>query len=78
MFTGLGTVIDWSMSGHIIEQYGWKYAFYVVAVISGIFTVLWFIVVYDSPSKHPRITDREREFILSQLSATSDSKKVIL
>lgn len=76
-FSGIGAVIDWSMSGHIIEQYGWKYAFYVVTVIFGIFSVLWMTLVYDSPSEHPKITNEEREFILSKLSTTTGIKKVM-
>lgn len=76
-FTGIGVVIDWSMSGFIIEQYGWMWAFYVVAVIYGIFTVLWFIIVYDSPSEHPRITEKEKEFILSKVTSSHDNKKVM-
>lgn len=56
------------MSGHVIEQYGWKYAFYVVAIIFGIFTLLLLIFLYDSPSKHPRIEQKEKEFILSKLN----------
>lgn len=77
-FTGIGVVIDWSMSGHIIEQYGWKYAFYVVAVIFGIFTLLLLAFVYDSPSKHPRIQDEEKEFILSSLKATCTADKKVI
>lgn len=74
--SGIGAVIDWSMSGHIIEQYGWQYAFYVVAVIFGIFAVIWVTFVYDSPHKHPKITHEEREFILSKLNTTGAKKKV--
>lgn len=76
-FTGIGAIVGWSMSGHIIQQHGWKYAFYVVAVIFGIFTVLWLIFVYDSPSKHPRLNKKERDFILSKLNTASGNKKVI-
>jgi len=76
-FSGIGAVIEWSMAGYIIENYGWKYAFYVVAVILGIFAVLCFINIYDTPSKHPRITDEEKEFILSKLSTSHNKKKVI-
>jgi len=72
--TGIGAVIDWSMSGHIIEQYGWMYAFYVVAAIFGIFIVIWFSVVHDSPSEHPRITVEEKNFILSKLTSMVGKK----
>lgn len=74
IFNGVGTVIDWSMSGHIIEQYGWKYAFYVVSLMFGIFTVIWLFIIYDSPSTHPRITNKEKEYILSKLNTTCGKK----
>lgn len=70
MSTGLGTVIDWSMSGYIIEYIGWHYAFYIVAVILGIHLIFWLCVVYDSPMNHPRISTTEKEFILSKLGTT--------
>lgn len=75
-FTGIGAVIDWSMSGYIIEQYGWKYTFYAVTAIFGIFAVLLLIFVYDSPSKHPWIKENEKELILSKLNASTSNKKV--
>lgn len=74
---GIGAVIDWSMSGHIIQQYGWKYAFYVVALIFGIFSILLLTFVYDSPTSHPRIKEEEKEFILKRLNTTISNKKVI-
>lgn len=76
IFNGVGTVIDWSMSGHIIEQYGWKYAFYVVGLIFGLFTIIWVHIIYDSPNKHPRITEEEKVYILSKLKTTGCKKKV--
>lgn len=76
-FTGIGAVIGWSMSGHIIEEYGWKYAFYVAGIIIGIYTVLLLIFIYDSPNKHPRIMTKERKYILSKLNTTVAGKKVI-
>lgn len=74
--SGLGTVIDWSMSGFIIEYFGWRYAFYVVVLILGVYAIAWFFIVYDSPKKHPRISRDEKEFILSALHTTEIKKKV--
>lgn len=76
MATGLGTVIDWTMSGYIIEDLGWHYAFYIVAVILGIHIILWYFIVYDTPMNHPRISTTEREFIISKLGSTIVTKKV--
>lgn len=71
-------MIDWSMSGFIIESYGWQYAFYVVAVIVAVFVFIWYFMVYDSPSGHPKISQSERDYILGKLQKTEADKKVIL
>lgn len=76
--SGLGTVIDWSMSGFIIEYLGWPYAFYVVVLILGIYTIAWFFIVYDSPKNHPCITIKEKDYILSKLNTTAVKAKVIV
>lgn len=76
MSSGLGTLIDWSMSGYIIEYLGWHYAFYIVSVILGIHLILWIFVVYDSPMNHPRISATEKDFILSKLNTTAVKEQV--
>lgn len=65
------------MSGFVIEYLGWVYSFYIVFIILGIFTVLWFVVVYDSPELHPCISPSEKEFIFSKLNTSGSKKKVI-
>lgn len=76
MSTGIGTVIDWSLSGVIIEHIGWNFAFYMVSVALGIFAVTWYFIVFDSPSRHPRISETEKQYILKNISPTSTKEKV--
>lgn len=71
MGTGIGTIIDWSMSGYIIKYFGWYYAFYVVVLLLGIYAMGWYGVVYDSPKTHPWISTEEKEFILNKVTVTS-------
>ncbi|KAG4078959.1 hypothetical protein HA402_010911 [Bradysia odoriphaga] len=71
---GIGTVIDWSISGYIIKYLGWDYAFYVVVLILGIYALAWYCIVYDSPKKHPYISTEEKEFILSKVKMTATKK----
>lgn len=73
---GFGNVINWSMSGFIIKSFGWHYTFYTIGIILGIYTAAWWLVVYDSPNNHPKITVTEKEFILSKLNTTSTKVKV--
>lgn len=51
------------------------YAFYVPAIICTIATTLWFYLVADTPSKHPRITASEKEFIEKTLIGVGENKK---
>lgn len=74
---GIGTIIDWSISGFIIIWIGWHYAFYVVVLILAIFVAVWFFVVYDSPSVHPKISPEERDYIVSKVLKTTTKNKVL-
>lgn len=76
MASGIGVVIDWCMSGLIIENLGWTYAFYASASMLGLFSIMWFAVVYDSPSNHPKISAAEKEFILGKLKSNIEKSKV--
>lgn len=74
--SGIGTAIDWSLSGIIIENLGWHFAFYMVATAFGIFGVTWYYTVFDSPSRHPRISETERKYILTSLNNTVANDRV--
>lgn len=76
MAGGIGLVIDWCVSGFIIEHLGWTYSFYVTAVLLGSFSIVWFSIMYDSPRDHPNISTAEREYILSKLKVTHKQSKV--
>ena len=74
----LGTVITWVMLGYIIENFGWQYGFYIPALITFVFVILWYIVVADSPAVHRRILKKERDHIEESLGDTvSHEKKVV-
>lgn len=76
MASGFGVVIDWCLSAFIIEHLGWTYAFYVCAAILGSFAIAWFLYVYDSPNNHPKISEAEKEYILSNLDKTTTKSRV--
>ncbi|KAF0296506.1 putative inorganic phosphate cotransporter [Amphibalanus amphitrite] len=59
----LGTVISVSFTGLLAAVLGWEEVFYVQGGLSLIFVVLWFVFVYDSPEKHPWISDTETALI---------------
>lgn len=72
----LGTAISWPMCGMIIEVLGWPYVFYITGGLSLAFSGLWFIMVFDTPTKHPRISQKERDYIDGEVVGVSASAKV--
>lgn len=67
----------WSIAGYLVESAGWQYAFYVPAILTGCFTVIWFITTFDDPAKHPRITKQEKEYIENSLLGITHVKVII-
>ncbi|KAJ0174655.1 hypothetical protein K1T71_009763 [Dendrolimus kikuchii] len=77
----IGTVVTWSLTGPLIENFGWDYAFYVPGVIAAVWCLFWWFLVYDSPVQHPRISDAEKQYILEaigdKVTHESKDKKVV-
>ncbi|XP_022822793.1 sialin-like isoform X1 [Spodoptera litura] len=63
----LGTVITWSLTGPLMEKFGWASAFYVPAALTLVWCFFWWYLVADTPSEHPRITEAEKNYILDAL-----------
>ena len=42
-----------------------------------IWSIMWFFLVYDTPSQHPRISDEERTYIENALNKKAGEKKVV-
>uniref|UniRef100_T1PC44 Major Facilitator Superfamily protein n=1 Tax=Musca domestica TaxID=7370 RepID=T1PC44_MUSDO len=70
-----GTVITWPISGVIIENMGWDWAFYMVGIFVVVVVAVWFIIVDDSPAQHSTISIKEREYIEKSLGDTVSNKK---
>ncbi|XP_049766323.1 sialin-like [Schistocerca cancellata] len=62
--TYLGTVLSMASSGSMVKNLGWTSVFYIYGGIT-IFSVLpWFYFVYDEPESHPRVSEKEKIYIL--------------
>lgn len=71
-----GTVITWPVAGMLMESLGWAWAFYLPAIVTVAFTVLWYWMVSDTPATHPRIAPAEVEHIESSLGASLSKTKM--
>nr|CAI5842781.1 unnamed protein product [Callosobruchus analis] len=74
----LGVAITYPICGLVIERWGWEVVFYSSGFIGTAWFTAWWLLIYDNPSEHPRITHHEKEYILSSLgeSVTKDKAPV--
>lgn len=74
MASSLGAAITMPICGFLIDSLGWESVFYVTGVIGIIWSVAWFLLVFDSPSQHPRISMEERRYIEDSIGTTTTKK----
>ncbi|KAL3274169.1 hypothetical protein HHI36_015583 [Cryptolaemus montrouzieri] len=60
MASALGAALTLQACGLIIAWMGWAAVFYITGVIGLAWSILWFLIIYDSPADHPRISQEER------------------
>ncbi|TSK31361.1 Sialin [Bagarius yarrelli] len=64
-----GAFIAFPLTGFICHSLGWPAVFYCCGGAGCLWAVLWFIMVSDEPRTHPRISDREREYIINSIGS---------
>ena len=61
----IGGIIAFPTIGLLSVYFSWHYIFILVGLVGLIWLVPWWILVKSPPSKHPWISDEEREYILT-------------
>ncbi|KAK6177734.1 hypothetical protein SNE40_015778 [Patella caerulea] len=62
----LGNVVATGIAGFLCEiplDDGWPFIFYVFSLGTILWMIFWWFAVYDTPDKHPRISEEEKEYI---------------
>lgn len=77
MGNACGTIITWPLVSVLIENFNWSLGFYVPAAITFITSLIWFYLVADSPSSHPRIGLKESQYIQQSLAGSLAKQKSI-
>ncbi|CAG9800583.1 unnamed protein product [Chironomus riparius] len=68
--SSFGVAIFYPIFGFIMKAYSWEYVFHFCSLIGLIWWISWQYFVYDSPQKHPRITESEKKYLLEALSSS--------
>lgn len=59
----IGTAVSTPITGLLCQTWGWEYVFYIYGGLGVAWFFLWIAFVYDSPTKHPSISEAERTYI---------------
>ncbi|XP_067626518.1 putative inorganic phosphate cotransporter isoform X2 [Eurosta solidaginis] len=72
-----GTIISMPLSG-LLAEYGfaggWPSIFYVFGAVGTIWSIAFLWLIYEDPSSHPKIDEREKKYINTSLWGTGDQK----
>lgn len=63
----IGQMVAYPLTTWIIVQSSWQMVFYVNAVLGVVWAAAWLWYATDTPNTHPRITQTERDYIVTQL-----------
>ncbi|GJQ81761.1 hypothetical protein Trydic_g308 [Trypoxylus dichotomus] len=73
-----GTVVSLPVSGWLCSLDflgGWPLAFYLFGILGIVWFVFWIILIYDSPTSHPRICRQEQAYILASIGPQDEDEK---
>ena len=79
----LGVAFSLAPIAWLVNQVGWRMSFLILGGIGILFAVAWFLLFRDDPLTHPRISEKEKEFIKNNrqnvdASAYAEAEKLSL
>ncbi|XP_065204342.1 sialin-like [Planococcus citri] len=58
-----GIGLTYPLCGFLIARYGWRSVFYTTGTLGVMWCFIWWVLAFDAPQKHPRITRKELDYI---------------
>lgn len=71
----IGIGITYPLCGYLIANLGWRSVFYTTGSIGVVWCVIWYLLAFDSPETHPRISLSEQQYIKENTSNTYASSR---
>ncbi|XP_023727998.1 vesicular glutamate transporter 2 isoform X6 [Cryptotermes secundus] len=65
-----GIGLTYPLCGFLIAHFGWRVVFYVTGSVGILWCLIWWLLAFDTPAQHPRITPSERRYIESNVGNT--------
>ncbi|KAL7642840.1 UNVERIFIED_CONTAM: hypothetical protein RMT77_006128 [Armadillidium vulgare] len=70
-----GSIFTLQVGGIIVSEFGYEMIFYASALMGLIWLLFWVLFMYDYPETHPRISEKERIYILENRAKSENGKK---
>jgi predicted MFS family arabinose efflux permease len=70
----LGTVVAMPLCGLVLNAWGWEAVFYLSGVLALVWCVAWWLLVFDTPDMHPRISREERQYLKDNLTQQDNER----
>ena len=67
-------MIAMPLCGLVLKAWGWEFVFYVSGVLGLTWCVAWWLLVFDTPDSHPRISHEEKEYLKENLTEQPKEK----
>nr|XP_022901620.1 sialin [Onthophagus taurus] len=71
----IGIGITYPLCGFLIANLGWRSVFYTTGSIGVIWCFIWYLLAFDSPEMHPRISLSEQQYIKENTVNTYESSR---
>jgi len=71
----IGAIITPPLVTWIHAHHGWRTAFVITGALGLVWLAFW-LLLYDSPDKHPRITEAERKLVLAETASAAGAVTV--
>lgn len=59
----IGIGLTYLVCGFIINHFGWRYVFYTTGTIGISWCLMWYLLAFNTPREHPRISKEELDYI---------------
>ncbi|XP_078601297.1 sialin-like isoform X1 [Branchiostoma floridae x Branchiostoma japonicum] len=70
----IGNIINYPLASFLAVQLGWEYIFYIPPGFVAAWLLVWLLLAYDSPAKHPRILEEEQKYIEDSIGVKVEQK----
>src|SRR5947209_3686671 len=71
---GVGAGVTPPLIRYVLENYGWRWSFWVSAILGTLAGVVWYLLARDVPEEHPWVSAQERAHIEAGLPREAEAR----